>query len=187
MRLFLAINLPEALKQTLAAELSRFDYLKFRAIPASNWHVTIKFLDDLDEEVSLLIREAVEPVASQFKPFELSATHFGFLNRRIFAIFLARSAPLYALYRTVDSLLAARGIAPLEDARQYTPHITIGRKHPPITQDLHAVRHFDIKTRAPLSFSASSLDLMCSELQPAGAVYGIIARYEFSQAAKKGN
>jgi 2'-5' RNA ligase len=96
MRLFLAINLPKNIKNALAQELPRFAYLKFRQIPAQNWHITLKFIGEVEEPVLPVIRESIQPIVNQFKRFDLSVKDFGFLNPRIFAIICERSSKLYA-------------------------------------------------------------------------------------------
>lgn len=179
MRLFLAINIPDTIKNVLVQELPRFDYLKYHQIPAQNWHITIKFIGDVQDDMVDSINEAVLPIAEQFKPFILKVKCLGFLNRRIFAIYLDWSDKLYALYNMIDQRLAARGIAYLEKRRHFIPHITIGRKNPPIQQDLHAVRHFALKTKQILDFDVKSVDLMKSELKPQGAEYQIVKKYQF--------
>jgi len=183
MRLFLAINLPQNIKDALLKEIPRFSYLKFRQIPKENWHITLKFIGEVEtgfQSVST-IQEAIQPIAIQFKPFDLRIKDFGFLNRRIFAVNLERSSKLYALFKMIDERLAQAQVVPGEHNRYFNPHITVGRKSPPLPRigragsgfsgQLHSVRHFDLKTREPLSFIVNSVDLMESRLSPHGSLY----------------
>lgn len=180
-RLFLAINLPDDIKTALAAELPRFAYLKFRQIPQENWHVTLKFIGEVEDTKLPLIREAVARATAQFKPIALRLADVGFLNRRIFAFNLERSPKLFALFRLIDDRLAARGVCPGERFRTFSAHITVGRKDPPVRNDtLHSVRHFEIKSKAPLSFTAQSVDLMESTLEREGSHYQTIEKYSFT-------
>lgn len=184
MRLFLAINLPEKIKLSLKEELPRFQHLKFREISEANWHVTVKFIGEVDEAKIRLIREALQPTAAQFKPFCLTIRDVGFLNRRIFAFNVERSQKLFALFRTIDDRLAARRVCKPERFRTFTGHITVGRKNPPITRDLHSVRHFDLKSRVSLNFLVLSVDLMKSELKEGGSDYAIIEQYPLLHAVQ---
>jgi 2'-5' RNA ligase len=179
MRLFLGINLPEYLKNALSAELPRFGYLKFRQIPKENWHVTLKFIGEVGERELHYIQETLPPLVSRFKQFELVVKDVGFLNKRIFAFNLERSPKLFALFRLIDEKLGACGALRKERYRTFTPHITVGRKDVPVRRDLHASRHFDLKTRAPFQFSVSSVDLMESFLCDDGSVYKLLKEFSF--------
>ncbi|MEK9165844.1 MAG: RNA 2',3'-cyclic phosphodiesterase [Patescibacteria group bacterium] len=176
MRLFLAINLPLNIKQVLAQELPCFDYLKFRLIPPENWHITLKFIGEVDAALVPIIREAIKPVVNQFTSFDLTIKDIGFLNHYIFAFDCERSPKLYGLFRIIDDRLSSRGIVRPEN-REFRTHITVGRMQVPINSQLHSVRHFDLKTREPVSFPVESVDLMESELTPQGAVYKIVEKF----------
>lgn len=177
MRLFLAIKLPDSIKTAFAAELPRFEYLKFRQIPEENWHVTLKFIGEVGERELRYIQESLPPLVSRFKPFELFIIDVGFLNRRIFAFNLGCSPKLFALFRLIDEKLAVCGIIKSERYRTFMPHITVGRKDPPVRANLHAVRHFELKTREVLMFTVTSVDLMESMLSPEGSSYRAVSRF----------
>ena len=155
----------------MAQELPRFNYLKFRLVPQENWHVTVKFLGEVPSSFLPLIDESVHKIAAQCKPFALTFSHIGFLNRRIFAFSLTRSPKLFALFKLIDERLASRGVCEPEHFRTFTTHITVGRKHPPIRENLHAVRYFELKARSPVSFMVESIDCMESTLLKEGSKY----------------
>lgn len=178
MRLFVSVPIPEHIKQALAKELPRFAHLKFREISQQNWHITVKFIGEIEasaiEDISTIIRNT----ASRFKHFFVDVADVGFINRRIFAFNLEPSPKLFALFRLLDDQLGSRGFAERDRFRAFSPHITVGRKNPPVSRDhLHAMRHFDLKTRAPIKFSVSSVDLMESFLRDDGSVYRIRASF----------
>lgn len=177
MRLFLAVNLPDTIKQALVPEVARFQHLKFREIPEDNWHVTVKFIGEVGPDVVPRINEAVAAIVGQFSSFELQISHLGFLNPKIFAVFLERSTKLYAVYKMIDERLAALGIVLPDKYRSFTPHITVGRKSPGFSGELHSVRHLPLKRREPLTFAVSSVELMESELDLDGAIYEEVMRY----------
>ncbi len=181
MRIFFAVNLPSNIKQSLAPEVARFHHLKFREIPKDNWHVTVKFIGEVESAVVPRISEVVAPIVSKFKPFELQISHLGFLNPKIFAVFLERSTKLFAVYKMIDERLAALRIALPDKYRGFTPHITVGRKSPGFAGELHGVRHLPLKTREPLTFEVSSVELMESELDFDGAVYKVITKYSLHE------
>jgi 2'-5' RNA ligase len=179
MRLFVAVSIPMSIKQALAKELPRFAHLKFREIPLQNWHITIKFIGEIEqpskiEEISTIIRN----IAARIKPFSISVADVGFINRRIFSFNLEPSPKLFALFRLLDDQLGSKGLAARDRFRAFSPHITVGRKNSPVSRDhLHASRYFDLKTRAPLHFPVSSVDLMESFLHSDGSVYKLLARF----------
>jgi 2'-5' RNA ligase len=183
MRLFFAINLPQTVKNTLSKELPRFSYLKFRQIPPENWHLTLKFIGEPDglgasaESILEKIDESLELLPERFQTFDLMVQDVGFLNKRIFAFNLEWSNRLFALFKFIEERLASRQIVAI-DRERFHPHITVGRKNPPVRSELHSLRHFELKTREQLSFQVKSVDLMESTLTPDGAIYKVIKQYQ---------
>lgn len=130
MRIFLGIDFDEGLKARLALVQRG---LQERAKKGSftrpeNFHLTVRFLGEQDEEVVEQIqREMIETVAD-VPAFELVLSGAGMFSKRSGVIpwlGVERSAGLDHLYAAVSAALERCGIPPEE--RAYTPHLTFGR------------------------------------------------------------
>ncbi len=179
-RAFIAIETPRdvqaiiarrtsALRQKLPAPLVRW-------VPASNIHLTLKFLG----ETSLAMLEQLTPLlgaeAAEHTVFYMSAGGLGvFPSRaqpRVIWIGLTSPPTLQTMQRNVESICARLGYPP-ED-RPFSPHLTIGR----INQRLNA----EEKQRVRLALEetqigelgaipVSAIHVFKSDLRPDGAVY----------------
>jgi 2'-5' RNA ligase len=131
MRLFTGVALPEAYAQGLGRLAGRW-----RARLGSrtswtrpeNWHVTLKFLGDVDEGALDEVRAALGRVA--FGAFTLRAGGAGFFPPRgeprvVWVGVDEGGRELGGLAEGVERALAPLGFAP--EARAYRPHLTVAR------------------------------------------------------------
>ena len=174
MRAFIAIELPEELRQRLAQEQSRF-----RAVAAdARWtrpegiHLTLKFLGEISDEQVAQVTKALQQIKS-FEPFSVAAKGFGFFpdarRPRVFWAGLEAPAALAELAGFVESAMAPLGFPP--ENRAFSPHLTLARfKVPrPQTKLQELVRE---QGGAVLgSFAVSEFFLWESQLLPQGAQY----------------
>jgi 2'-5' RNA ligase len=165
-RLFLAVDIPAAYKQTLSAMQSR--------LPGARWsspqqmHLTLHFLGDMPLEP---VQRALESV--QATGFSLSLSGVGtFPNRgkaRVLWAGVDESEPLLVLHQKLGEALQTVGYQP--DKRPYHPHITLARfRQPPPQEALQAylATHQAFKTA---TFSVKDCILYESQLGSDGAVY----------------
>src|SRR5579862_2857826 len=130
MRLFVALDIPEAVRTSVAALVARLRPL----CPDARWarmegvHVTLKFIGETPEEKLEAIEAALAnvptaaPVAVKFR----GAGFFPNARRpRVLWAGVEGGPELSALAREVDSALAPLGI-PRED-RAFSPHLTLAR------------------------------------------------------------
>lgn len=180
MRLFVAVNFPAPVRRALArlsAELEALD-LPVRWVEAYSYHLTLRWLGDVDERARDIAAAAMREVAADAVAFEVG---FGALGafpspRRPRVIWVAVEAdPRLRLLRgELERSFARRGLG--RDARSFRPHVTLGRAR----RDAHpgAFRPF---AAAPADrgvaarFPVFSLDLMRSAPGPAGARYDLLA------------
>ena len=130
MRAFVAVDLEPPVRGEIAAttEELRAAGGDVRWAQAENLHVTLKFLGSVAAERLTAVRAALERVAADAAPFELTVKGLGTFPsaeraRVVWVGFVA--GRLGALAQRVDAELAAVGF-PLE-GRPFTPHVTIGR------------------------------------------------------------
>src|SRR3989344_9672676 len=74
-RLFIAINLPDSIKNKIAAELEkiRYDFTdEVRFLGRENWHITVTFLDYQSNEAMDAITSAMHLIAAGQQELEIN-------------------------------------------------------------------------------------------------------------------
>ncbi|MEM8885183.1 MAG: RNA 2',3'-cyclic phosphodiesterase [Planctomycetota bacterium] len=166
MRAFLAIPIPAALQPLLCAAGENFADL--RRAPASNLHLTIKFLGEIRKPVD--ISEAVEPVCARHAPFEVALGRLGCFPspRKASVVWVGLTQgdlQAGALVQGIERALEPFGIP--DDGRPWRGHVTLGRYAKP-----RKLREKDLDADAAFgTFRAESVVLFSSELRPDGPVY----------------
>jgi 2'-5' RNA ligase len=151
-RSFIALPLPEHVSAILgdhAARLSSQDKEgKVRWIAEENYHVTLAFLDEVDEQELDDLALDIANASDGWGEVELhvmSVALFPFGKRpRLIAGMLDASSELQKLYQVVARCVRQRAIA--LEKRRFQPHVTLGRlrgggarrlSFPPTSIDLH--------------------------------------------------
>ena len=127
MRLFLAIELDEPTKDSLAqaADALRQCSIRGNFTRRENFHLTLVFLGETDRAAA--VRKAMHEV--QAAPFTLCIRGSGVFRRSGGDIYWAgveKDPALMDLYTALFNALVRQGFHP-ED-RPYTPHLTLGRE-----------------------------------------------------------
>lgn len=180
MRAFIAIELPEAVRESLARQQARF-----RAVcPDARWtrpegiHLTLKFLGEISGEQEAQVKKALGQI-ERFEKFIVRAQGFGFFpgakRPRVFWAGLAAPPELAGLAAQVESAMAQLGF-PAEN-RAFSPHLTLARfkvpRPQPRLQEL-LVGQADLLLG---TFEVSEFFLWESKLLPQGAEYRKVARF----------
>ena len=123
MRLFIAINLSDAMKDALTAVQ---DDMYGRGVrgnytPRENMHLTLAFIGEYPDKDRVL--DALSSVS--FSAFSLSLSGMGCF-RDLWWAGMDESAPLAAVARRIRRALAENGIP--FDRKRFSPHITLIRK-----------------------------------------------------------
>src|SRR5882724_2562646 len=178
MRLFVAVNFPRELRETLwrAAAPLRSRRYPVKWVEPESMHLTIKFLGDVDESREMAVRQHLSRAAGAVKPFHLPLGGFGAFpnvtNPRVVWAGCDAAPPLELLQHDVEMALSAEGF-PVE-GRPFRPHLTLGR-----VREGAKAREFTALAGQldDLTFSAdcvvTSLDLMQSTLSPKGSAYAV--------------
>jgi len=182
MRSFVAVNLPDTIKDEIGEIIDRLRNAgpKARWVPPQNLHITMKFLDEIGEEQVGPIMGAITLAKDAVEPFDLKLSGFGFFpneNRaRVFWIGIEDGfEPLRAFARAIDKQVATLGF--MREKRSFAAHITLARfRDPgPVGQLAKAAAH--IQYESP-PVHVTQVDLMKSVLSPKGAEYTIIDSVE---------
>ena len=128
MRLFVALDIPDAVRQAIAGYV---DDLR-RVAPDAKWvraesyHVTLKFIGEWRRDV----REMIEALQKrEAVPITFSIRGNGFFpttrSPRVFWIGIDADAHLVPLARTIDEACSTLGIE--REGRELSPHLTLAR------------------------------------------------------------
>jgi 2'-5' RNA ligase len=133
-RAFIAIPLPAALREELAAYAARAAApLSGRPVPADNLHATVHFLGAVEDGEAERLAAALEPACASIEPFVLRLAGAALAPPRRPRLVWARlEAPpeLAALARALAA--SAEPFAPDARApRTGNPHVTLARLHRP--------------------------------------------------------
>ena len=120
MRCFVAAFLPAAVRETLVAARPAVDGVRW--VAPEKYHVTLRFLGELDPGGAAFWREAAEALDARF-PVECTALGVdGFPNSRRARVVAMRVDSGGALEALADALPPGG-----DDARRFRAHVTLGR------------------------------------------------------------
>jgi 2'-5' RNA ligase len=180
MRLFVALELPEMVRQRLVGLQG--------GVPGARWvapetmHVTLRFLGELDEPVAQDVDAELARLTAAPFGFTLEGTdYFGAGKKKPYALILnvQRTEPLQALRDKVDRAAVAAGLAP--DDRKYRPHVTLARlKDAPMERVRRWLAEHALFQAGPLP--AERFVLYRSHLGSAAAAYEPLVTYPLTGA-----
>ena len=168
-RLFVAIDLPESIRQLLANLDPHIHGVRWTH-PAQ-MHLTLGFFGDVPENVDLKLREKL--TAIQFGAFFLPVNGVGSFSAKgtpkIVWIGVGKAHPhLFQIYKRVQEAALAVGLEP--ELRPWHPHITLARCRDVSAQ---ALRKF-LQSNAGFDAGMTRVDafhLYSSKLTPAGPIH----------------
>lgn len=183
MRLFVALEISEGVRRTLAAFIERIRNASRgpRWVRVEGLHVTLKFIGEMPPETVSPLEKALAQVRSN-AAVDLRFRGGGFFpnerHPRVFWIGAEASPNLAELAAAVDVQTAKFGAA-AED-RVYTPHLTLARfrSDDGLPQLREAIRDLE-----PLEFGemrATEFHLIRNELMPGGSRYTRLATFPFA-------
>ena len=186
-RCFIAITLPEEVKagiSRLQAGLKSGAQFPVKWVDPYSIHLTLKFLGNVNVDMTRQITEAMVEAAQGVSPFPLEIKGLGvFPNlRRVQVVWVGISGEtekLLQLQKGIDSNLARLGFAPEE--RAFTPHLTLARvrdRASPDEQQRLGQLIAGTKFEEGYTFNVSSISLMKSQLTREGAIYSRISSVE---------
>lgn len=172
-RLFVALPLPPALRESLAGLVPRAAP-GVRPLSPADLHLTLHFLGMADIDT---VKAALSPVAAQAFTATLTVPGQFFSRGHARTLFagVAPEASLLDLHAQVGRRLETRGFA--LDTRPFIPHITLARLGEGASAG--AIAAFLKQRLAPetQSFDCREFALYASETLPEGARYRQLERY----------
>jgi len=189
-RLFVALEIPETVRENLAALQTELQKTlqdrkaELRWVRSENFHVTLKFIGEAStEELPALMEElrGVRPDGAMKADFRGLGYSWNARCGGVFWAAMQSSEFLKMLAAQINRRLERLGIA--ADERDFLPHLTLARfKHNsalPVVRSAvaeNADRDFG-------SLQAEEFHLMKSMLFPGGSKYSAVASFRFAMAA----
>ena len=130
MRLFVALDFPDAVRQTLRELIARLQpgFRSAKWVRPEAMHITLKFIGEVDGEKLAPIRGALAPVHST-APVEIHFRGLGFFPNerrpRVLWCGVEASPNLAELAEAVQRALVPLGIP--AESRDFVPHLTLAR------------------------------------------------------------
>jgi len=174
-RAFIAIEFAAATVNRITAAIEQLKphIVGIRWVASANYHLTLKFLGNIDESQIETIGPALTDALRPFQRFTINAKGLGVFPNvkrpRVLWVGLVGS-PLTTLALAVEAALLPLGFRREEKA--FTPHLTIGRWRQ--TERADRVLGEALKSWTYFDFGATVVDeiiLFESVLKPAGAIY----------------
>jgi 2'-5' RNA ligase len=123
-RLFTGLEIPEDLAQRLS--LLRGGLAGARWIDAENYHVTLRFIGDIDDRTADEIADAMDRVRRREFDLQFAGLDsFGSAKPHSIVARIAPSRALSELQAEQERIIQRIGLPP--EGRKYTPHVTLAR------------------------------------------------------------
>ncbi len=168
-RLFVAVNLPEALRDGIYSRLSaKIPSAECKVVRAGNLHLTLKFLGYVPEERLEDIKKAVAELAG-FSTFRVRISGVGHFNRRVIWIGIGNGGRLSAIANALNARIKEG-----KSEEGFSAHLTIARN-----KTLRRAEFDKLMERLKAEgFSAEadvkSIELMESVLSKLGPEYKVV-------------
>jgi 2'-5' RNA ligase len=180
-RIFIAINLPEKIKEELISFKEKFSELPSRWVKKENLHITLAFLGYVKDEDLPKIFEITKNVASQHEPFSIRIVKITYgppkisPPRMVWAIG-EKNENLWKLQENLKNALMEMKIPQLEEeeGRGFIPHITLARIRKWEFKQMEPEERPEIEEDLNLSFEVKSIEIMESHLKRGGAEYTVL-------------
>ena len=168
-RLFIAIDLPEAIKTQLKALCSGIAGARW--VTHHQMHLTLRFIGDADENQVRHIQTGLATIRAT--PFKMDLRGVGQFppkgKPRVLWVGIEAEPELKRLQQQIEQIITKVGFEQAD--HPFSPHITLARfKNPPSIETIRGyfTQHQDFKT---VSFDVSEFILYSSQLAPSGAIY----------------
>jgi 2'-5' RNA ligase len=178
-RIFIAINLPEAIKTKLVSFQKKWPTLPIRWVKPENLHITLLFLGNLDDNQLFETIKISKEVAKRHKPFliVLKRICYGPTEKkppRMVWIEGELNQQLANLQKDLEDSIFQHPLYKYKEneARAYHPHITLGRLK--MWEFRRLEDRPEIEEDIDLKFEVNSFEVMESHLKRGGAEYTIL-------------
>ena len=187
MRLFVALEIPPAVRENLATLLASMRAItkEARWVRAENLHITLKFLGELDEDRLAAVRTALGGIRSE-QAVAMEFRGLGFFpnekHPRVFWAGMEASLNVKTLAGDIEGAMEKLGIR--REKREFSPHLTLARFERPRLPEALRKAIVENAQRGFGSLRTNEFHLIQSKLKPSGAEYTTLASFQFAQDAQ---
>lgn len=172
-RIFIAITMPEKVKEELLAYQKKWAELPARWTASQNLHLTLAFLGNTSEQELAEVSRFMQRVGDKHESFELAILRIAYgpdikRPQMIWAL-IEKSPELMALQKDVEHIRP--------EQRSYEPHLTLARLKTFELQRMEFEELPEVNEEISLSFQVNSFDIMESKLKRSGAEYTTLQRF----------
>jgi 2'-5' RNA ligase len=177
-RLFAGLEIPPDIGQALSS--LRGGLPGARWIDPANYHVTLRFIGDIDERTAHEIASALALVRR--RPVDVTVrelSSFGGRKPRAVVALVAPSQALLDLQAEIERQVRRAGIEP--EGRKFTPHVTLARLREATSRDV--ADYLAVRGYFPAQiFTASRFVLFSSRASVGGGPYVVEDTYALAPA-----
>src|SRR6267154_2624094 len=172
-RLFVGLEIPKEVQQSLS--LLRGGLPGARWIDSENYHITLRFIGDIDDRLAHEIALLLDGVKRRSFDVRFGGLmSFGGRKPRAIVVSVEPIQPLVELQAELERLMQRLGLEPEE--RKFTPHVTLARLRDSTSRDVADY----LSTRGPVfdsSFRVSRFVLFSARASVGGGPYVVEADY----------
>lgn len=188
MRVFIAVELPQKLKEKVAKiqdkikESDKVNRIKW--VSPDSLHITLKFLGEIEKQRLKDVFEVVEKTSSNFCCFSVNIQGMGIFPEsgtpRVLWVGIEEGAcELFQIVQKLEKDLFERGFA--REKKEWKPHITIGRVKQIINKQLIKNLVGREKNTEGAKVKVEKISVMQSRLTPQGAIYTPLKRFSLQK------
>ncbi|MBN1638509.1 MAG: RNA 2',3'-cyclic phosphodiesterase [Ignavibacteriales bacterium] len=179
-RLFIALEVPKDILQNI--QTIREDNINtkfhFRWEPIDKLHFTLKFLGDVETDLTENIIQSLNSIIESFNSFECEFSNFGLFKRNkipsILWIGLKYNQELFNLVNKIEEEMHKLGFE--KETRKFKAHLTLLRIRQAVSEEIF---HNLLDISLPLiKFTTENISLMKSELLSSGSIYTKIKQFK---------
>jgi len=181
-RLFIAINLPEKIKEKVFSIQKKWPELPCRWTKKENLHITLVFLGYvLDEKLPEII-EIVKKIVLKNKPFLINFIRiiYGPKGKKIPGMIwleAEKNFQLIKIQKELKEILEEKILNVEKETRPFSPHLTLARIKQWELKRMEPEEIPEINEEISISFEVEKIDLMESHLKPKGSDYYLLESF----------
>jgi RNA 2',3'-cyclic 3'-phosphodiesterase len=172
LRLFTGIDLPPEVKLDLSRLAGGLPGARW--VDAGNYHITLRFIGEVDEGLASDIDEALARITA--RRFDITLAGIGTFGNRQLWVGVERNDALIHLRDKIESALVRLGLEP--DGRRFQPHVTLARLKGNDVRLQSFIAGNALHRAAP--FSVRHFSLVASYQTKAGSIYEDQADYRLT-------
>ena len=187
MRIFYAVEFPEAVKQAMTDNLREIKkhIVKGSFTHRDNFHLTFVFIGECDNRTLVSLKKAADGAVAKLNPAPIDVTidGLGTFPRPdgdiLWAGMKVQSQPrdiLSEINKLLLTELRAVGVSLKQERSGFVPHVTVGRR---VKFDECAEKNLELVKFTPINFTIDAITIMESVFANKGIIYKPLYRAEF--------